>query len=477
MLSAMRWSARLAGVLVVLLSCSTVHAGGLYFFDRGARPLSRGGAFIAGADDPGALWYNPAGLAESKNQVLSDAVLTIPFVSFKRYTGEGPDFNKEREVDAHFMPLPIPTLAFSHDFGTKDFVIGAGIFAPNALLINWPRSIPGPNGTNNPSPTRYSLIGINGSVLASLVGGLAYRGIKHLSLGADVQVTGGRFKAETVLSACDGALCSFPEDPNYDAYATLDAIPVYGVTGTFGLTYNLWDLVRWGASVTLPYTLRGPGSINLKIPNVTIFEDAVVNGNKANLSINLPLVVRVGSEIRPLPYLRMEGAVVWEQWSSQKVISIEPKDVSISNVTGIGTYEVGKLDLVRKMNDVWSLRGGFELFVPARWMIGKWKNLNLALRGGMAFEKSAFKNSTITPLTIDFDKLVTAGGLSFDLAKWLRFDTVAGWAHMWDHEVTNSSIRQPTAIRPATGNASALGNGMYKAEAIFLGGGFVLKMD
>src|SRR5271154_1505254 len=51
---------------------SIAHAGGLYVPDRGVRPLGRGGAFVAGADDLGAIWYNPAGLADAGSAVLVD---------------------------------------------------------------------------------------------------------------------------------------------------------------------------------------------------------------------------------------------------------------------------------------------------------------------------------------------------------------------------------------------------------------------
>ena len=47
-------------------------AAGLYFSDRGVRPMGRAGAFVAGADDLGAIWYNPAGLADAGTSVLVD---------------------------------------------------------------------------------------------------------------------------------------------------------------------------------------------------------------------------------------------------------------------------------------------------------------------------------------------------------------------------------------------------------------------
>ncbi|MCK6591753.1 MAG: hypothetical protein L6Q76_29720 [Polyangiaceae bacterium] len=74
-----QWEAaarRAASALIVSLFTLSVsgaaQGAGLYFADRGVRPLGRGGAFIAGADDPGAIAYNPAGLFDAGGQVLLD---------------------------------------------------------------------------------------------------------------------------------------------------------------------------------------------------------------------------------------------------------------------------------------------------------------------------------------------------------------------------------------------------------------------
>ncbi|MGE3672490.1 MAG: hypothetical protein AB7K71_22655, partial [Polyangiaceae bacterium] len=54
----------------VLCGTARAEAAGLYFSDRGVRPMGRAGAFIAGADDAGAIWYNPAGLADTPTSFL-----------------------------------------------------------------------------------------------------------------------------------------------------------------------------------------------------------------------------------------------------------------------------------------------------------------------------------------------------------------------------------------------------------------------
>ncbi|MDB4989671.1 MAG: rane protein in aromatic hydrocarbon degradation [Myxococcaceae bacterium] len=469
---------RAAGVLALLMSATlwttSAHAGGLYLFDRGARPLGRGGAFVAGVDDPNALWYNPAGLAESGNQVMGDATLSIAIASVQR---TNPDGSTMAKVDAKPLPIPIPQLGFSNKFGMKNVTFGAGIFAPNVLLVGYPRSIGGPDGTRLPSPTRYSLINLNGSLLSTLALGLAYSGIKGLSLGGALHLTGGRFAGQAALNACDGTVCTFPEDPAFDAYAKFAAFPVYGISGILGATWNIDDRVRFGASVVLPYTLRGSGTLSTRLPDSSLFDGASVQGNKMDFSMKMPTIVRVGSEIRPVRSLRLEGAVVWEQWSRQKSIDIKPQHVTINNVTGVGDYQVGAIKLQRNMNNVYSIRGGFEFFPPAS-IAGKLlKKQKFAVRGGLAYEKSAFTNKSLSPLTLDSNKVIISGGLSIDLAKWLRFDTVLGLIHMLDPKVRDSQITQPTALRPAYVDASTLGNGNYKMEAFFLGGGFAIKTN
>src|SRR6195952_4441233 len=126
--------ARLIAALALFLPCTQVHAGGLYLFDRGARALSMGGAFIASPDDPSALWYNPAGLIESKRQVVADAVLPILLADFTRTNADG---TSSPPIKARPTPIPIPTLAFSHDLGLKNIVFGAGVMTPMLFEMNW----------------------------------------------------------------------------------------------------------------------------------------------------------------------------------------------------------------------------------------------------------------------------------------------------------------------------------------------------
>jgi long-chain fatty acid transport protein len=459
--------ARLTVALALLLPCARAHAGGLYLFDRGARALSMAGAFVASPDDPSALWYNPAGLAESKNQVVADAVLPILLAEFQRTDGEG---NRLPSIKARAAPIPLPTLALSHNFGLQHVTFGAGLFAPNMLVMDWEDDVYNrERREREPAPTRYSLRSLKGSLLANLAAGLAVH-TKSISIGADVMVPIGTFHAKTALTACDEAACPQPESPDFDASASFNSFPAYGISAVGGLVINL-DAVRFGFSAMLPYTLRGTGKLEVKAPSNEIFDDATFEGGRdAELSIKFPLILRAGGQMRPLPYLRMEGVFVWEQWSTQKTIDIDVSDSKLANVANSDDYDVGSISLSRKMKDTWSLRGGFELELPKKWMV---VDIDIQLRGGLAFETGAFDDKTLSPLTLDTNKWVLSGGLTVGITDWLRFDSTAGWIFMKNLEVTDGEIRQPQAIRPPQlASASVINNGVYAQEAFFLGGGF-----
>jgi long-chain fatty acid transport protein len=466
---------RLVILLAVILPTLRAQAGGLFLLDRGSKAMSMGGAWVAGADDPGALWYNPAGLARSKDQLIADFTWTFLMADFTRQYEDGSFAPK---VSPNVVNLPIPTLAVSHRFGLEHFTFGAGIFAPNTMLLNWPRSVPGPNDTRDPGPTRYSLLSLQGSILANVVVGLAWHPHKRFSIGADAQFAIGRFKASNALSASDGVVCTFPEQPDCDVYTDIDVLPAWGITGVFGMTVMPVDWLTIGASAMLPYTLGGPAKLDLTKPTNEVFADAYFEGDEADFKMNFPLIVRGGIEFKLLPYLKIELAGVWERWSTQKNISVDPtEEIWLRNIVGISDYQIDKLLIPRSMRDAWSARYGLEFAVPDGFVPNFMTKLKLILRSGLAYEKSAFADSTTTPMTLDSDKWVLTGGSSIKIHKKVRMEGTIGYAFMRDMNVRNSEILQPTSIRPQPTTRTALGNGNYNMDALYIGGSLVVKLD
>ena len=142
-----------------MLCATEAQAAGLFYSDRGVRPLGRGGAFVAGADDLGAIYYNPAGIVDAGSSALVDASWLHFTASYQRVapvrqidpnTGQVVRTYDQTfdSVQGTTPVLPIPTLAGSYAIN-KDLVIAAGVYAPYSALTTYPETVNG-----RPAPQR-----------------------------------------------------------------------------------------------------------------------------------------------------------------------------------------------------------------------------------------------------------------------------------------------------------------------------------
>lgn len=124
----------IAALVCLLLWPSGADAGGPEFTDNGARVVGRGGAFVAKADDPIAMHYNPAGLTRWKgHKLLAGAQLSS---LYGRYTRSGIDpfvangtYTSATSKDTA-GPFIAPTLAWA--YGGDGWGVGFGVYGPGS---------------------------------------------------------------------------------------------------------------------------------------------------------------------------------------------------------------------------------------------------------------------------------------------------------------------------------------------------------
>lgn len=470
----LRGALTLLTTFAALAASNTAYAGGFWLADRGGRPLGRGGAMVAGADDGHALWYNPAGLGFADNHVLADGTLAFFSAEFQRLdaSGEGipagPNGGNYPAVEASHAPLPIPTLAVIHDLGMRDMTFGVGVFAPNQVALEWPSQVSIDGVSGQPAPQRYSLLSQAHSAIATGALAAAYHGVPGLSLGAAFYVTGGTLRTVSVLSGCDGFVCTFPESPADDIYVDLNLGPTATVGGTLGAIYQPHPMLRLGASFTLPYALSGEAEADLSLPDSPAYREAEVIGNRIDVTLEFPWVARAGVEVRPSAGLRVEAAYVLEAWGSHDALDITPQGIRIEGVLGVDDYEVGPVQLVRDMQHVHSLRLGGE------YTLGQ---LPLVLRAGVLLENGAFPDDTLSAFTPDSDKLFVGLGGSYRVLPKVWLDVMLGHSFMRNRQVRDSRVTQPNGVRPAPEQPTLIGNGDYAVEASFAGLGLRYLLD
>jgi long-chain fatty acid transport protein len=467
-------------VLALTAASAPAESAGLYFADRGVRPAGRGGAFIAGADDLGAIAYNPAGFYEAGSQVLFDA-------SWLHFTSEYTRQALVRQVDPNTgqtvgtfrqtFPtvngaspvLPIPTIAASFQ-PHKQWVVAFGAWAPYAAITSYPDVVNG-----KPAPQRYSLITLDGSALAFVGGGAAFAPSKEWRIGAAIGMLTGTFKSTTYFSGCvpERFFCS-PEDPDWDVLGEVKVGPIFAPSGEIGAIYIPNPGWRFGASIQLPVFVRAPATVKTRLPASPIFERASQDGEDAQIAFDLPWNIRVGVENRMIDRLRVEVGFGYERWGMHDAIRIEPDGIALRNVVGLPRrYMLPTLALERNFQDSVSVRAGAEYgFTLAGY---EWD-----ARAGLSFETSAVPTESLTVLTIDSNKVTTSLGLSLHIRKKWRFDTVYAHVFAFDVDVDprEANIAQvvPTRARPSR-NPDFVNGGQYSARADVVGLGLAYTFD
>jgi long-chain fatty acid transport protein len=133
------------GSLLLILACPTIASAGAFrLFDHSASATAQGGAFIAQADDPSAIYFNPAGMTQLGGLQFSAGTLLIGGGT----NFSGPSGTTHGEfgdslavpppsnfyVTANLKNIGVPAL--------ENISIGVGVVSPFGVLYRYPNDGP-----------------------------------------------------------------------------------------------------------------------------------------------------------------------------------------------------------------------------------------------------------------------------------------------------------------------------------------------
>jgi long-chain fatty acid transport protein len=462
---------------VAALACASfasrgATAAGLYFSDRGVRPMGRAGAFVAGADDLGAVFYNPAGLTEAGTSFLAD----FSWLNFSsEYTRKLRIVDADNTVRIVSSPtvhgsspvIPLPTLAGSLVLDDeKRWTIAGGFLAPYVALANYPDSVAG-----EPSPSRYALGSFDGSALGVMGTWIAWKPIEQLRLGLGLQAPVGVFQTTVTFSASpQDRLLGTPEQPDFDANSQIRVGPIVAPTLNGGVTFVPHKAFRVALSGQLPMVVSAPAQLKVRLGTNVAFDDAHVEGSDAHVRFALPAIFRVGAEVRPIDALRIEAAYVREFWTIHHSIDAAPRNIRIEGVTGLpSSVAVPNISFPRSFDNSNSFRLGAEYTVA----LGGYP---VDFRTGVSYETSAVPPAYVSLLSFDMNKVTLAFGGGLHVGKHWRLDAV--YAHLFAESVhVDPAEAQIPRVNPLKGNApfEAVNGGDYSASADLFGVGLNYK--
>lgn len=320
-------------------------ASNAYFVDtQDAKANGMMEAFAATADNPSAVYYNPAGIVDLKGTQISTGLSfvyipgeNVPFTS----DGTSAFGTKGDKTDSETLAAYIPSLFATHQINS-DWSAGFGMFTNFGLSTGWPDDWEG----------RYVSGGIFSEIQTiALNPVVAYRLDQNISLSAGL-----------VLQSCEiqsrnKYLMGTPGSGVPDATVKITAKDSNGVGYSLGFLARLTDTVDLGIAFrsAIRHEMEGDFELYGTPGGQYNAKDDVTT------TLRLPAIARLGLAYHKGP-LTVEGDVVMTQWSTVDKQTVkfdqlpltktEPKDYRNTFTYRLGTnYSV---------TDTFDLRGGVE---------------------------------------------------------------------------------------------------------------------
>ncbi|MGH7977284.1 MAG: OmpP1/FadL family transporter [Limisphaerales bacterium] len=270
----------LALAVLAFLPAVSLHAVGFRLPNQDPEAIARGNAFAATADDPSAIYYNPAGITQLQGENIQAGLYMISLgAEYKSPSGT------TAKADSDFQP--VPQIYYTYSFTNVPISVGMGIYAPYGLAIDW--------GNN----TSFNTLGESGSLLyASFNPVVAWRVCKTLSvaIGPTINYSQASFKRAIGLSPGD----QFSMDGDGTAFGF-----------NAGILWQPYSMLSFGVNYRSPTTVNYEGTSHAAPYYPTVSSSA---------SINFPQYVVGGISFRPTTNWNFEVDVDWTDWNSVKQI-------------------------------------------------------------------------------------------------------------------------------------------------------------
>jgi long-chain fatty acid transport protein len=297
---------RRAGFAALLTLLATdAGAAGYSLYEQGARALGMAGAFNARADDPSAMFFNPAGLARIQGDAFLVSPTVIVFQSQFAGVAPSPGFGVVEETEKKaFLPV---AAYYAHSAGRVAF--GLGFYEPYGLEIDWqdPENYTGKFISTHSKITPYSLV----PTLALAVS-------PRLRLGAGANLVWSKVRLERHLPAFDPFLSQVVDVGT----VVLESERDFGAGWNAGIQWQPSARVSLGATYRSKVTVDYAGRADFtQQPSGDPAFDPLVAATfppdqKVTTSIPFPAQGSIGIAYQSCPSWAFEGDFNWTWWNA-----------------------------------------------------------------------------------------------------------------------------------------------------------------
>jgi long-chain fatty acid transport protein len=375
----------------MLLASATAFASGFAIFEQGAKATAMGGAFAATADDPSAIFYNVAGLAQQRKTTVLVGGTVISFAN--EFRGDPNDAFTSGTTGNYRRHIFVPPNGYiSIPLGTN-MTFGVGMFSAFGLRTNW----------QDPWVGRFVSRDANIKTV-SVEPALAWQTSDgRLAFGA-----GAEYRRARVILNRNSPLPGSGVNPFTgrivdvsNAYLASDWDNAWGYS--VGVLYKpgTW---RIGASYRAPMTIDFKGNVKItQIPTGSPAVDAQVAAGlppsqAVTTSLPFPASAAVGIATTMIPNWDIEADITRTTWSRFKALT----------VNFVQTPAFG-FSRPQNWKDTYSYRLGTNHPVTSSWDV----------RLGALYDKNPQPTEVVSALLPDSDRIGVTFGIGYHRGPWM----------------------------------------------------------
>ena len=302
---------------VSTLACpSSVFALGFALPDQDAFATARGNAFVATANDPAAVYYNPAGISQLDGMNASIGAYGIVLGS----TYKGPAGEITSKTQLAVLPQFFSTISLPYNF-----TFGMGTYSPYGLRTEWPDN------------SLLAAAGQTGEIdYVTLNPVIAYQIIPTLSIAAGPTLNYSEAQFKLNPGFIDN-IRGRDWDTGYNAGVLWHPWEQH----SFGVTYRSATDMNYQGHGTLP-----PGAVTLPFNTIPI-----------SANVHFPQTVALGYSFRPTTNWNFEVDADWTDWTHLQTVNINPLPAGFAfNYHPSWMYDFGA---TRYLGKGWKVSGGF----------------------------------------------------------------------------------------------------------------------
>ncbi len=306
--------------LLSLLSAALIpimaYSGGYSIPEQGAKAAGMGGAFTGLANDPSAIYFNPAGISfQSGMNLMVGSTFVSPTSQY-----QNPAYsNTVYKQKSLFFVIPQVFFTYEWEYG---LTFGAGIYAPYGLGTEWEKGWVGDYYARKTDLQNIHFAGV-----------VSYKLMDNLSVAGSFA-----YSYATAILEKKGDYIGLAGDVSLEGTGS-------GIHMGLSALYKPIENLTVGVNYRLGTDLKMSGDIKFNGKRVTSSTDP--NEGTGEVTLPIPSSFNVGASYNIMSNLTVSADFNWNQWSKYKKLEIINTDKNLTlsskprNWKDTNTYRIG----------------------------------------------------------------------------------------------------------------------------------------